>query len=125
MTTSYRTENEQHGLRALAQHGDGGDGADRGEAALAGADGARHLSGVGSEFRSVLRHPHVVPGQHQDCGTEHAGVEDLLVRAIDQLRKARYGKRDGNGADRARTGAAGEPAASPAEPARRRNEDAD
>src|SRR3546814_8672505 len=65
---------------------------------------------MGCEFAAVFLHPDVMPGQHEDRGAEHEGVEQLLAVAAEGIADAVGKQRHQRGAENAGSDAAGDPA---------------
>ena len=116
---------EEHGLRAFAQHREPDDDQQHRAFAPAVADRAADAARVGGERRAVRRHPQVVPGEHDDGDAQHRRVEEFLADAARQFGDALGAERDDAGAGEPGDDARREPAVAAGHGARRGGDDAD
>ena len=93
-------EKQRH-LGALAQHGQSDDGRQREERLVAARHRPPDVGKVLRQLAPMLRHPDVVPDEHDDGDREDRGVKELLPAAGESLREPVGESGDDNRAQRA------------------------
>ncbi len=116
---------EQRDLAAFAQDGDADHHGQRQQRLGAVRNGLADRAHFPGDFPAVMRHPDIVPGQHDHGDAEDCRVEQLLSHAREQLRQGTGERRDEAGRKRARQHPAADPAIAMRHRAGHREHDAD